>query len=81
MTEKDLLYTLALQKASKIGDITAKKLIQHCGSPEDIFKEKAAVLQSINGIGSFLTKSIKDASILIDAEKELNYLEKNNIKH
>ncbi|PHS07686.1 MAG: DNA-protecting protein DprA [Kordia sp.] len=81
MTEKDLLYTLALQKASKIGDITAKKLIQHCGSPEEIFKEKAAVLQSIDGIGSFLTKSIKDASILIDAEKELNYLEKNNIKH
>ena len=81
MTEKDLLYTLALQKASKIGDITAKKLIQHCGSPEEIFKEKAAVLQSIDGIGSFLTKSIKEASILIDAEKELNYLEKNIIKH
>jgi len=81
MEQQQLLYTLALQKASKIGDITAKKLIQHCGTPEEIFKEKSATLQSIDGIGSFLTKSIKEKSILIDAEKELGYLERNNIKH
>jgi len=81
MTEKNLLYTLALQKAVKIGDITAKKLIQHCGSPEAIFKEKVAVLQSINGIGSFISNSIQDDSLLKAAEKELNYLQKNNIKH
>jgi len=81
MNQEQLLYTLALQKASKIGDITAKKLIQHCGSPQEIFKEKATILQSINGIGGFITKSIKNTSLLIDAEKELNYMEKNNIKH
>lgn len=81
MNERKLLYTLALQKANKIGDITAKKLIQHCGSAEEIFKEKSNILQSINGIGSFITKSIKDSSLLIDAEKELNYIAKNNIRH
>jgi len=81
MTEKDLLYTLALQKTPKIGDITAKKLIQHCGSPKEIFKEKSTILQSINGIGSFITKSLQDSSLLINAEKELNYLQKNNINH
>jgi len=81
MNQQQLLYTLALQKASKIGDITAKKLIQHCGSAEEIFKEKSNILQSINGIGNFITKSIKDPSLLIDAEKELNYIAKNNIGH
>lgn len=81
MNQQQLLYTLALQRASKIGDITAKKLLQHCGSPEEIFKEKSTILQSINGIGGFITKSLQDSSLLINAEKELNYIEKNKIGH
>jgi len=81
MNSSELLYTLALQKATKIGDITAKKLIQHCGSPEAIFKEKESVLQSINGIGIFISNSIKNSTLLTAAEKELNYLQKNNINH
>ena len=40
MTENNLLFALALQNVSKIGDITAKKLIQHCGSAEAVLKEK-----------------------------------------
>lgn len=40
MTNQQLLYTLALQHVPKISDITAKKLINHCGSAEAIFKEK-----------------------------------------
>ena len=40
MTNQQLLYTLALQHVPKIGDITAKKLINHCGSAEAIFKKK-----------------------------------------
>ena len=81
MTEKNLLYTLALQKAYKIGDITAKKLIEHCGSPIEIFNEKARILQTITGVGNYITKSLQDASLLTKAENELKYLEKNNIKH
>ena len=81
MNKRELLYTLALQKATKIGDITAKKLIQHCGSPEAIFKEKGSVLQSINGIGSYISNSIKNSALLTAAEKELNYIQKNNINH
>ncbi len=81
MTEKNLLYTLALQKATKIGDITAKKLIEHCGSPLAIFKEKSSTLQTINGVGSFITKSLQDPTLLSKAEKEIEYIKKNNIKH
>ena len=42
MTENDLLYTLALQHVTNIGDITAKRLISHCGSAEAVLKEKEA---------------------------------------
>lgn len=81
MNTNDLLYTLALQKAANIGDITAKKLIQHCGSAEEIFKEKSKNLQTINGIGQFITAAIKDSKLIIEAEKELNYIDKNTIQH
>lgn len=81
MNDTNLLYTLALQKAANIGDITAKKLVQHCGSAEDIFKEKDNLLQKINGIGSYICKSLKDKKLLIDAEKELKYIQNNAIKH
>ena len=40
MTEEDILALLALQHTPNIGDITAKKLIAHCGSPAAIYKEK-----------------------------------------
>lgn len=81
MNDTNLLYILALQKAANIGDITAKKLIQHCGSAEHIFNEKDHLLQKINGIGSYICKSLKDKNLLIEAEKELIYLKDNSIKH
>ena len=80
MNEENILYTLALQKASKIGDITAKKLIQHCGSPKAVFETKATTLQKINGIGSYLTQFLKDTSLFNAAEKELKYIQKNNLQ-
>ncbi len=38
MNPTQLHYALALQAVPNIGDITAKKLIQHCGSLEEVFK-------------------------------------------
>ena len=52
MNPPQLLYALALQAVPHIGDITAKKLIQHSGSPEAIFKESKAALSKIEGIGT-----------------------------
>ena len=48
MNENELLYVLALQRVAKIGDITAKKLIAHCGSAEAVFKEKKQSLLKVN---------------------------------
>ena len=46
MKENDLLYTLALQHVPNIGDVTAKRLISHCGSAEAVLKEKKQNLAS-----------------------------------
>ena len=44
MSSETLLYAMALQHVSQVGDIIAKKLISHCGTPEAIFKEKPSNL-------------------------------------
>ncbi|REE83566.1 DNA processing protein [Lutibacter oceani] len=79
MLEEDLLYVLALQRVKGIGDINAKKLISHCGSAKNVLKEKRQTLEKINGIGAFTIKHLFDSNNLIEAEKELEYIQKNNI--
>jgi DNA processing protein len=80
MLEEDLLYVLALQHVKGIGDINAKKLIANCGSAKKVFKEKRNLLEKINGIGSFTIRHLADTNNLKEAEKELNYILKNNIE-
>ncbi len=79
MNHTEKMYLLALQKANGIGDITAKKLLQACGSAEAIFKEKPARLERIYGIGKVTLSGLKDQSLLGDSEKELNFCDKNQI--
>ena len=40
MTIDELTAVLRLQNVPNIGDITAKKLIAHCGGPEAVFSDK-----------------------------------------
>ena len=80
MNPPQLLYALALQAVPHIGDITAKKLIQHCGSPEAIFKESKAALSKIEGIGTRTIKHIHESKYLKAAEDELSFVEQNAIE-
>ena len=80
MNTPQLLYALALQAVPNIGDITAKKLIRHCGSPEAVFKESKASLLKIEGIGTHSIKNIYQSTHLKTAEKELTFMEKNSIQ-
>ncbi len=80
MTENNLLYTLALQHVPNIGDITAKKLISHCGSAEAVLKEKKQNLLKIDGIGTTILGHLFEATHLIEAEKEIDFIHKNDIK-
>tara|TARA_B110000037_G_scaffold107971_1_gene125075 strand:- start:869 stop:1969 length:1101 start_codon:yes stop_codon:yes gene_type:complete len=80
MNTPQILHALALQAVPNIGDITAKKLIQHCGSPEAVFKESKSNLLKIEGIGTHTIKNITKSIFLKAAEKELNFMEKNAIE-
>ena len=79
MTENEILAILRLQSAPNIGDVIAKKLITHCGSPEAVFADKPYKLQKIDGIGSFTVRGLHDAAHREAAEAEYRYIKENNI--
>ncbi len=76
----ELHYAMALQAVPKIGDITAKKLIRHCGSPEAVFKSSKASLLAIGGIGTVVVKAIQSSKALKLAENEIDFIQRNNIR-
>lgn len=79
MTDQDLFYALALQHVPKIGDLTAKKLINHCGSAEAVLNEKKSNLLKIDGIGAIMTKGLFASKHLKAAEDELKFIKDNDI--
>lgn len=79
MLQNELYYTLALLQVEGVGDILAKKLIQQCGSAEEIFKSKNTSLARIDGVGKSLLKNLQDKTIFQKAEKELFFIEQENL--
>jgi DNA processing protein len=80
MSEVLLKHKIALGLIPRIGDINARKLVSHFGSVEAIFHEPYRNLIKIPGIGSGIAKYINDRSYLDSAEKETEYITKNNIR-
>lgn len=79
MSDQDLFYLLALMKVDGVGDIMAKKLLNHCGNAEAIFKSKINQIAAIDGVGTVLLKNIKDKTIFEKANQELEFIRKNDI--
>ncbi|WP_396191146.1 DNA-processing protein DprA [Flavobacterium sp.] len=79
MNDTELLHLLALLKVDGVGDIVAKKLLNHFSTAENIFKAKANQLESIDGIGRVLIKNLKDKTVFNLAEAELKFIKENNI--
>lgn len=74
MNPTHLHYALALQAVSNIGDITAKKLIQHCGSLEsdehivyDFLKKEGKTLLDLIALNCEIPIS-KAAYLLLNLE-------------
>jgi DNA processing protein len=80
MSEVPLKHKIALGLIPRIGDINARKLVSHFGSVEAIFHEPYRNLIKIPGIGSGIAKYISDRAYLETAEKEAEYVTKNNIR-
>jgi len=79
MPDKNLLHQLALTFIPNIGDVTAKNLVSYCGGPEKIFKSKKKELLRIPGIDEVRAESILNFDGWNDVEKEISFIEKNNI--
>ena len=80
MSEVPLKHKIALGLIQRIGDINARKLVSHFGSVEAIFHEPYRNLIKIPGIGSGIAKYISERSYLDTAEKEAEFVTKNNIR-
>lgn len=76
----ELFYGIALSLMKGIGDANAKTLISYAGSTEKLFKTPTSKLLKISGIGPKTAEIFKNTSdILARAEKEISFIEKNNI--
>ena len=78
--DENLLYKIALSIIPGIGGILARNVIAYVGSVEGVFKESLKSLQKIPGIGEINAHRIKDKDIFKNAEKELRFIEKNEIE-
>lgn len=74
-----LLYQIALTKIPGVGDITARNLLSIVGDEEEIFKSNRQSLSKIQGVSSKLVDEILNPEVLRNAERELFFVEKNNI--
>jgi len=79
MDQQELLSILALKKAPLIGDIMAKKLIRTFGNATAVFEQSMREIASIEGIGDKKAQFIKATDLFSKAEKELEYIERENI--
>jgi len=80
MSDVSLKHKIALSLIPRIGDINARKLVSHFGGVEAIFNEPFRNLVKIPGIGDGIARYISERSYLNAAEKEVEYIEKHNIK-
>ena len=81
LSNNELLYTLALQRAPNLGDISAKKLLSVVGSASGIFQEKTATLLKIDGIGNLRLQGLNKKLLFAEAEEELKFLLDNQISY
>ncbi len=74
------MHTLALTFIPKVGPVTARQLVSYCGSPEAVFEARKKELLAIPGIGKQIVEYVLQKTALIQAERELEYIQKNGIR-
>ncbi len=80
MTDQEYLHLIALTKTPKVGPVVGKNLISYCGGIEDVFRESKKNLLKIPGIGTLFTENFNPSAALKDAEKEMEFIQKNGIQ-
>ncbi len=79
MENEELRYLIALTMIPAVGSITARKLIAYTGSAKAVFSEKKSNLLKIPGIGNILAEAVNPSQVLLRADKELLFMERNQV--
>ena len=74
-----LLHKIALNKIPNVGAITAKTLIDHFGEAAEIFRASKEDLLTIPRITEFVADHIISQQPVIEAEQEIEFVERHNI--
>jgi len=74
------LNKIAITKIPKVGPVTARQLISYCGSLDAVFNENKKALAKIPGVGEKLAADILSRTYFKKAEKELRFIEKQEIQ-
>ena len=81
-TRKTKIYEIGITLIPLVGPVLARQLISYCGSVEGVFTEQKKFLRTIPGIGEEIASNVAHArEILINAEEELQILERENIQY
>lgn len=80
MRQEELLYQIALTSVPNIGHVHARTLVQHFGSASAVFRAKKSELEKLEGIGTVRAASIRSFSNFKEAETEIAFIEKYNVK-
>ena len=77
--DNKLLYKIALSKIPGIGAVLAKNLVSYCGGADAVFQANRKKLKQVPGIGEKITSDILSSDVMLQAEKELQHIQKNDI--
>ncbi len=82
MSEEEKIFQLALVQLPGIGPVNGKKILAHFGSAKELFSEKDILLKKMPGLKKLSIQEIikTKTKVLALAEKEFNYIQKNNIQ-
>lgn len=75
----DKIYEIALGLLPNIGPIKAKTLVSYLGSAKAVFEAKSSDLDKLPGFSSRLIKNSDKKELLLKAEQELLFIDKNHI--
>lgn len=82
MEDRTLVHRIALSMLKGIGPVNARNLVAYCGGVDALFTDKhiKCKLASVPGIGEKLIGNILDRSVLQQAEHELDYVRKHDVR-
>lgn len=74
------LHQIALTKVSGVGPVAGRHLLSHFGDAASIFAASRPELSAVPGISHRLVDAISGKAALLEAEKELQFIERHRIQ-